>query len=390
MERNSEGKLVDNNGVKLFENDLFDQLANIENLSQASPNAKYVDLQANQVFFVYPKDARNYMEFQCSKLIDDNASLASDDTVKNQYLKNVISFLAILNKISKDAPENIKNQILGGTFPTKEDRSEDSMIPMYLCTEILRAKCLKHLDLPVEKLENLDVDNVESTLKTSTLDNQFDNVITTLKSLDYDKNYFNQDMSEASINYLSNCQIVPDGSVDVFAKCEKDKVVLYVTQQTKEGLNSQNITMYDIQNQIENNNTPIQQSDIANNVITPNDNQNSITNNTLEQTPVANENVQVNYSNTQQVNRLSKMNPRFVNAKETYSTKRLTAEERYKELQELRQKLSEAEKAYEIAHDEEQVAADELAGILAEAIGYGNNEPINQPEFISPNAALFK
>ncbi|MBR4619278.1 MAG: hypothetical protein IKO49_08240 [Bacilli bacterium] len=354
MVLSNEGKLIDNNGVEVFKNDVFNQLVNIANLSQATPNAGYVDAQANQVFFKFSDDARKYVEYQVSKLIDDNASLASDDNVKNQYVMNVIALLAILNKISKDGPVEVKNEILGGVFPTKDDNSSDSMIPIYLCVEMLEAKCLKYLGLSIENLEELNFDSSSQSSKTSNLRDEFDKVITRLKDLDYDKTMFNQDMSDGSVQYLSECQVASDGSVDIFAKIDETEgnIKLYVTQARADGNNfSQNIVMCELKNTNEKTSGGVEnaQENVA-------DESNAV----VAGVPViSNDNVQVNYSNPEQVSNLSN-SPTIVNAVTDYNEKRDRVTKLKEELEELQKELENAENA-------EQAAADQLANLFVDS-----------------------
>lgn len=240
MVRNNEGKIVDENGVEVFTSDVFKQLSSKDNLIEVCPASKFLNLQIEKAYLTNPVDARKFVEFHSSKLIDDNFSLASEEAKRNTYINNVICFLGIANGLIK---KDIKNDIIGGVFPTKNDNSSDSMVPMYLCTEMLRAKCLKYLDTPVNSLDNYDVTAGSTIEKNSTLRQEFDKVISGLKELDYDKEYFSSDMSDNSINYLSICQKDPSGSVDIYAKCEADKCVLYVTQ----GNNINNIPMFTIE-----------------------------------------------------------------------------------------------------------------------------------------------
>lgn len=242
MVRNSEGKIVDGNGIEVFTSDVFKKLSSKDNLIEVCPANKFIDLQIEKAYLTNQDDARKFVEFHSSKLLDDNFSLASDESKRNSYINNVMCFLGIANGLNK---KDAKNNIMGGVFPTKNDNSTDSMVPMYLCTEMLKAKCLKYLDTPVNNLDNFDITAQSTAQKDSTLGQEFDKVISQLKGLDYDKEYFgaNADMSNDSMNYLSACQIDPSGMVDIFAKCEEDKCVLYVTQ----GENSNNISMFNVE-----------------------------------------------------------------------------------------------------------------------------------------------
>ena len=247
MIRNSEGKIVDENGVEVFKSDVFKKLSGPDHLVKVCPSSKYLDFQMEKAYLPNAEDARNFIQYHSSKLLDDNSSLASDKAVKDEYINDVTCFLAVVNCIDKKASQDIKNIILGGTFPTKNDNSQDSMVPMYLCTEMLKAKCLKDIDTPVNNLDNYDITENSQLPKDSTLGKEFDKNIEQLKKLDYDKSYFNADMSDDSMKYLSACQIDPSGAVDIFAKCEQDKCVLYVTQ----GQNINNISMFEVKKEKE-------------------------------------------------------------------------------------------------------------------------------------------
>ena len=230
MKRNSEGKIVDENEIEVFKSDGFKQLSGPDHLIKVCPNSNYLKIQIDKVHLLNPEDSRNFIQFHSSRLLDDNASLASEEVKHNEYLDDVTCFLGMVNGLSKNASPEVKNSILGGVFPTKNDNSNDSMIPLYLVSEMLEAKCLKDLDRPTNNLDNYDVTENSQLPKDSTLGKEFDKVVEDLKKVDYDKLYFNQDMSDRSKEYLSLCQIDPTGSVDIFAKCEDDKRSLFVTQ----------------------------------------------------------------------------------------------------------------------------------------------------------------
>ena len=257
MVRNSEGRIVDGNGVEVFTSDVFNkQLSSKDNLTEVCPANKFIDLQIEKAYLTNPGDARKFVEFHSSKLLDDNFSLASDEAKRSVYINNVICFLGIANALNK---KDVKNDIIGGVFPTKNDSSADSMVPMYLCTEMLKAKCLKYLDTPVSSLDNFDVTPQSTVQKNSTLGQEFDKVISELKELNYDKEYFSTDMSNDSMNYLSACQIDPSGMVDIFAKCEEDKCVLYVTQ----GENSNSISMFNVEKKKEVSEAPVTTPEVS-------------------------------------------------------------------------------------------------------------------------------
>ena len=98
LRKNENNILVDEVGNKVFQNQVFDQLMAYEHMSMTTPASQYVDAQANQVFFQNPEDTRRYIDINCSRLLDDNASLANKDVnVVNTYLSDVISFLAVVN-----------------------------------------------------------------------------------------------------------------------------------------------------------------------------------------------------------------------------------------------------------------------------------------------------
>lgn len=255
MVRNSEGKIVDGNGVEVFKSDTFKGLSSVDNLVQVCPNTTYLDKQTDAAYVAFPEECRKFVEFHSSKLLDDNFSLASDATKHNEYINNVICFLALTNKLSSLETEKVKNDVVGGVFPTKNDNSADSMVPMYLCVEMLKAKCLTDANTPINSLDNYDVTPQSTIQKNSTLGQEFDKVIEKLKQLDYDKSYFSTDMSSDSMGYLSACQIDPSGMVDIFAKCEDDKCMLYVTQ----GENVNSIPMFTVEkkNEVSSSNEPV-------------------------------------------------------------------------------------------------------------------------------------
>ncbi len=403
MVRNSEGNLVDNNGVAVFKNPIFNQLTSREHLSQISPNALYVDTQYNQVFATNVEDTRTFLDYNCSKLIDDNASLASDENIKKQYLNDVICFAAITKKVLKTADQDTKNKILGGVFATKADSSEDSMIPMYLCVELLQAKCLKEKDMPLENLEVFDISPNAEVTKDSTLWNQLQSVIDDLKTLDFDKKDYFGDMSDDSRNYLAACQIDPNGSVDIFAKCEEDKCMLYVTQ----GETSNSIAMFNVtKDNTENNvaqipvenvfapaqaaapevqqpqapvitDAPVAELPTLNtapdsnkeNELPPTENSGDVMSG--DSIPAINtdvvNNVDVSFANN---DLLKKMNPRIQVAAANYQEKKNSASAKYEEILRLLEE-------YKVLYAAENEASNEILSIVNEAMMQNNTEETN-------------
>lgn len=277
MIRNSDKKIVDEKGNEVFKSEVFRGLSSVDNLVQVCPNTIYLDKQAQAAYLVFPDECRKFVEYHSSKLIDDNYSLASveakgeqyfDDTKHREYINNIICFLALTNKIAS-VETKAKNDILGGTFPTKNDNSADSMVPMYLCVEMLKGKCRNDLNTPINSLDNYDVTGKVNIPKNSTLGQEFDKVIGKLKQLNYDKSYFHTNINEEAMNYIANCQVSnsqikeivdpdgivkkvkEDGMVDIYAKCEEDKCVLYVAQKLEQGDISNNVTMFTIENKKE-------------------------------------------------------------------------------------------------------------------------------------------
>lgn len=250
LRKNENNILVDEVGNKVFQNQVFDQLMAYEHMSMTTPASQYVDAQANQVFFQNPEDTRRYIDINCSRLLDDNASLANKDVnVVNTYLSDVISFLAVVNKIVDN--QDVNNKILGDTFTTKNNDSLDSKIPMYLCVEILRAKCLAFLGKQMDSLENF---NVANNGGNSTLGMEFDKVVNKTKNLNYDKEYFGQDINEVTEKWLSACQIDATGSVDLYAKCEEKQCLIFMTQKVMENgqetLNKKSSPMFEVKKTI--------------------------------------------------------------------------------------------------------------------------------------------
>lgn len=250
LRKNENNILVDEVGNKVFQNQVFDQLMAYEHMSMTTPASQYVDAQANQVFFQNPEDTRRYIDINCSRLLDDNASLANKDVnVVNTYLSDVISFLAVVNKIVDN--QDVNNKILGDTFTTKNNDSLDSKIPMYLCVEILRAKCLAFLGKQMDSLENF---NVANNGGNSTLGMEFDKVVNKTKNLNYDKEYFGRDINEVTEKWLSACQIDATGSVDLYAKCEEGQCLIFVTQKVMENgqetLNEKSSPMFEVKKTI--------------------------------------------------------------------------------------------------------------------------------------------
>lgn len=262
LTKNESGILVDTTGREIFANGIFNTLMSVEHISATAPAIQYIDAQANQAFFPYPEDARKYIDLNCSKLLDDNASLANPDiNVKNTYLADVACFLAIVNKICDNS--NVSDAILGDTFTTKNDDSLDSKIPIYLCIEILRAKCLSYLDRPISPLENFNL--TDASLQASNLNTEFSKVIEKTKQLSYNKEYFGQDISDVTEKWLSACQIDATGSVDLYAKCDQNQCLVFVTQKLiengQEVLNEKSSPMFEIKyNNIE----PVVNIDTAN------------------------------------------------------------------------------------------------------------------------------
>ena len=403
MVRNSEGNLVDNNGVAVFKNPIFNQLTSREHLSQISPNALYVDTQYNQVFATNVEDTRTFLDYNCSKLIDDNASLASDENIKKQYLNDVICFAAITKKVLKTADQDTKNKILGGVFATKADSSEDSMIPMYLCVELLQAKCLKEKDMPLENLEVFDISPNAEVTKDSTLWNQLQSVIDDLKTLDFDKKDYFGDMSDDSRNYLAACQIDPNGSVDIFAKCEEDKCMLYVTQgETSNSIARFNVTKDNTENNVaqipvENvfapaqaaapevqqpqapviTDAPVAELPTLNtapdsnkeNELPPTENSGDVMSG--DSIPAINtdvvNNVDVSFANN---DLLKKMNPRIQVAAANYQEKKNSASAKYEEILRLLEE-------YKVLYAAENEASNEILSIVNEAMMQNNTEETN-------------
>lgn len=406
MVRNSEGNLVDNNGVAVFKNPIFNQLTSREHLSQISPNALYVDTQYNQVFATNVEDTRTFLDYNCSKLIDDNASLASDENIKKQYLNDVICFAAITKKVLKTADQDTKNKILGGVFATKADSSEDSMIPMYLCVELLQAKCLKEKDMPLENLEVFDISPNAEVTKDSTLWNQLQSVIDDLKTLDFDKKDYFGDMSDDSRNYLAACQIDPNGSVDIFAKCEEDKCMLYVTQgETSNSIAMFNVTKENTENNVaqtpvENVASPVQaaapevqqpQAPVTTdapaaelptlntapdsnkgNELPPTENSGDVMSG--DSIPAINtdvvNNVDVSFANN---DLLKKINPRIQVAAANYQEKKNSASAKYEEILRLLEE-------YKVLYEAEKEASNEILSIVNEAMMQNNTGEAVQEE----------
>lgn len=242
--RNNDGKFVDDNGTLVFSNDIFNQLLAGEHNYLFSPNDMYVSAQVEKVFIPNPDDARKYVDIICSKLIDDNGSLASDDTKKVLYTKDVKSFMAVVNKICDTAPEDVKNKILGGNFATKDDSNPKYAVPLYLCSEILKAKWnTDYQNTPSESWNLFNTDDNATVEKSSNLGAQMDVVIEKLKTLDYDKEYFNGDMSSESCDYVAACQFDSTNSIDIYAECEPLSCELYATN----GVQTYNISMFKVE-----------------------------------------------------------------------------------------------------------------------------------------------
>ncbi len=251
LKRNERNFLIDQAGMPVFNNDIFNQLSLYDHMSQTTPALQYVDAQIAQAYVPFPSEARKYIDINCSRLLDDNASLANQDiNVRNLYLSDVSSFLAMCNRICMN--DNIKNQVLGDTFTTKNDDSENSKIPMYLCMEILQAKCLNHLNTPMTPLENFNLTPATEQEKTSTLGQEFTKVIENTKKLDYNKSYFGQDINDVTKNWLAACQVDPNGSVDLYAQCDDTQCLLFITQKVNGGNETVNSSpMFTIQKNID-------------------------------------------------------------------------------------------------------------------------------------------
>ena len=247
MVRNASGKVVNQNGEQVFKSEVFDRISSVDNLIQICPNSASVDVLSGPSYTKFPEEFRKFIEFHSSKLLDDNFSLARETNEQSIYINNVLCLLAITNKLATSESEKLKNDILGGKFPTKNDDSADSMVPLFLCTEMLKSKFMyqpedtkkNFLDVPVASIENHDI--YKNANRNSTLGQEFDKVIAALKKIDYDKDYF-QDMSDTSQNYLGICQRDPSGSVDIYAKCYEDRCDLCVEQMG----NVNTVKMFDV------------------------------------------------------------------------------------------------------------------------------------------------
>ncbi len=249
MIRNSNGIVVNERGEEVFKSDIFKKLSGPDHLVKICPSTKYLDVQIDKAYLPNPEDARNFVEYYSSKLVDDNTSLASNNEIHNSYVDDVVCFLGMVNGINKKAPQDKKNIIMGGTFPTKNDNSEDSKVPLYLITEMLKAKCQKDLEKPVSNLDNYDLSENSQVVKDSTLGNEFDKVINIEKQLDYDKELFSGDMSKESMDYFERCSYTlnvdtakNNPPIDNYAKVEDDKCDLYVEQ----GDIKNKVTMFNI------------------------------------------------------------------------------------------------------------------------------------------------
>ena len=373
MVRNSEGKIVDQSGVEVFKSEVFKGLSSVDNLVQVCPNTTFLDKQTQAAYVAFPDECRKLIEYHSSKAIDDNFSLASvegkgekyyDDAKHTAYINNTMCLLALVNKIASLESEQTRNDILGGTFPTKNDDSEDSMIPMYLCVEILKAKCTKDAATPVNSLENYDVTGKTELPKNSTLSQEFDKVIEKLKQLNYDKSYFgsNANMSDTAINYLSACQRDPSGTVDIYAKRGEDNCELYVTQGAT---NVNSVVMFTVEKKAEA--TP----EIAVPSATPN-----IEIPAIEQPvipSVNNEATPVNNSEPSENN----------NKDEVYKKKLEVIKQKREELEKLRDQANKAEEALIAAQND---AYEELASMFK---GHVSQTKTVNPE-VSANAAMFK
>lgn len=262
--RNNEGKFVDESGALVFSNDIFNQLLVGDHNYVFTPNNMYVSTQVEKVFIPNVDDTRKYVDIVCSKLMDDNGSLATDNT-RELYTKDVKSFMAIVNKICDTAPEDVKNKILGGNFATKDDADPKYAVPLYLCSEILKAKWNpEYQNTPSETWELFNTDdNVfinGQVKKESTLGAQMDTVIEKLKSVDYDKDYFASDMSQESSDYVAACQFDSTNSIDIYAECQPESCELYATN----GVQTYNISMFKVEKKQENVAVPL-----ANDMVAP-------------------------------------------------------------------------------------------------------------------------
>lgn len=262
--RNNEGKFVDESGALVFSNDIFNQLLVGDHNYVFTPNNMYVSTQVEKVFIPNVDDTRKYVDIVCSKLMDDNGSLATDNT-RELYTKDVKSFMAIVNKICDTAPEDVKNKILGGNFATKDDADPKYAVPLYLCSEILKAKWnSEYQNTPSETWELFNTDdNVfinGQVKKESTLGAQMDTVIEKLKSVDYDKDYFASDMSRESSDYVAACQFDSTNSIDIYAECQPESCELYATN----GVQTYNISMFKVEKKQENVAVPL-----ANDMVAP-------------------------------------------------------------------------------------------------------------------------
>ena len=246
--RNNDGKFVDDNGALVFSNDIFNQLLAGEHNYLFSPNNMYVSAQVEKVLIPNADDARKYVDIICSKLVDDNGSLASDNKEKELYTKDVKSFMAVVNKICDTAPEDVKNKILGGNFATKDDKDPKYAVPLYLCSEILKAKWnTDYQNTPSETWELFNTDDTATVERNSTLGAQMDAIVEKLKTVDYDKEYFTGDMSKESSDYVAACQFDPTNSIDIYAECGPESCELYATN----GVQTYNITMFKVEKKID-------------------------------------------------------------------------------------------------------------------------------------------
>ena len=215
--RNNDGKYVDDNGALVFSNDIFNQLLAGEHNYLFSPNNMYVSAQVEKVLIPNADDARKYVDIICSKLVDDNGSLASDNKEKELYTKDVKSFMAVVNKICDTAPEDVKNKILGGNFATKDDKDPKYAVPLYLCSEILKAKWnTDYQNTPSETWELFNTDDTATVERNSTLGAQMDAIVEKLKTVDYDKEYFTGDMSKESSDYVAACELYATNGVQTY------------------------------------------------------------------------------------------------------------------------------------------------------------------------------
>ena len=246
--RNNDGKFVDDNGALVFSNDIFNQLLAGEHNYLFSPNNMYVSAQVEKVLIPNADDARKYVDIICSKLVDDNGSLASDNKEKELYTKDVKSLMAVVNKICDTAPEDVKNKILGGNFATKDDKDPKYAVPLYLCSEILKAKWnTDYQNTPSETWELFNTDDTATVERNSTLGAQMDAIVEKLKTVDYDKEYFTGDMSKESSDYVAACQFDPTNSIDIYAECGPESCELYATN----GVQTYNITMFKVEKKID-------------------------------------------------------------------------------------------------------------------------------------------